>query len=237
MFQSACFFASGILVGDESALNFYFTNMLLSYVLGSLIFMWLAYKNKRPILETLQILGVILLTAILGSKIAHALFEARGHWLSNGLIAQNFWELFQDDPWHGLRFSDPGYVFYGGLAACFFLSFFWPKMRSYADYAVPGLCLGIFLGRLGCFYTGCCYGVAGLPVQLLDAGFGLIMLCSIRKFRSFLIIYSLWRFGLEFLRADENRGIWALWLSTSQWIALTILTISLKSSQMRQTRI
>jgi prolipoprotein diacylglyceryltransferase len=55
--------------------------------------------------------------------------------------------------------------------------------------------------------------------------------------RDFLIYYSLWRFGLEFLRADESRGIWALGLSTSQWIALGVLTTALKSSQMRQTRI
>lgn len=211
--------------------------MMVSYVLGSLIFLVLAYQDKRPKLEASKILVVILVTAVLGSKFAHALFEAKGHWLLNGQIAQNFWELFQDDSWHGLRFSDPGYVFYGGLAACFLLSLAWPKMRSYGDYAVPGLCLGIFLGRIGCFYTGCCYGVREFPVQLLDAGFGLFLLFKVRKLESFVILYSLWRFGLEFLRADENRGIWALGLSTSQWIALTILTIALKSSQMRQTRI
>lgn len=212
------------------------TNMMASYLLGSLIFLALAHQHKRPLLETLLVLAVILVTALQGSKLAHLLFEARGHWLSDGQIAQNFWDLFRDDPWHGLRFADPGYVFYGGLVACLVLSLFWPKMQSYADYAVPGLCLGIFLGRIGCFYTGCCFGAEGLPVQLLDAGFGLLMLLCVRKFSHFLVIYSLWRFGLEFLRADENRGIWALGLSTSQWIALTILTISLKSSQMRQTR-
>lgn len=211
--------------------------MIASYILGALIFLVLAHKDGRKLKESLCVLAAVVFSAVVGSKLAHVLFEAKGHWLTNDKIAQNFLELLQDDPWHGVRFNDPGYVFMGGLAACLLVGAAWPTMRSYADYAVPGLCLGIFFGRLGCFFTGCCFGKYDLPVQLLDAGFGLILLFRVRKFQDFLIFYSLWRFGLEFLRADESRGIWGLGLSTSQWIALGFLTTGLKSSQMRQTRI
>ncbi len=219
------------------ALNIYFTNMLLSYALGAMIFLALAYRDGRKSQEALRVLGVILVSAIFGSKLAHVSFEAKGHWLTNGQIAQNFLELLQDDPWHWARLTDPGYVFLGGLLGCLLAAWIWPRMQLYADYAVPGLCLGIFLGRLGCFWTGCCFGRYDLPVQLVDAGFGLFLLLKIRKFQDFLIFYSLWRFGLEFLRADESRGIWALGLSTSQWIALGLLTSRIKLSQLRQTRI
>lgn len=188
-------------------------------------------------LEALQVLAAILLAALLGSKWAHVLFEAKGHWLSDDSIARNAFELLKDDPWHGFRFNDPGYVLMGGILAALLLGLVWPKVRDYADYAVPGLSLGLFLGRLGCFWTGCCHGVGGLPVQLFDAGFGLLMLFTCKTFREFLIFYCFWRFGLEFLRADESRGIWALGLSTSQWICLSILTFVAKSSQLRQTRI
>ena len=211
--------------------------MIASYILGAFTFLVLAHKDGQKLTESFGVLGVIVVSALVGSKFAHVLFEAKGHWLTNDKIAQNFLELLQDDPWHGFRFNDPGYVFMGGLAACLLVGAVWPKMRSYANYAVPGLCLGIFLGRLGCFLTGCCFGKYDLPVQLFDAAFGLMLLFRVRRFEDFLIFYSLWRFGLEFLRADENRGIWALGLSTSQWIALGFLTTGLKSSQMRQTRI
>lgn len=211
--------------------------MIGSYILGAFIFLWIASKDARKLSEALWVLLIIIATALVGSKFSHVLFEAKGHLLSDNTIARNFWDLLKDDPWHVLRFSDPGYVFFGGLVACLLIGALWHKMRSYADYAVPGLCLGIFFGRLGCFETGCCYGVHDLPVQLFDACFGLVLLFKVRKMQDFLIYYSLWRFGLEFLRADESRGIWALGLSTSQWIALGVLTTALKSSQMRQTRI
>lgn len=211
--------------------------MIASYIFGGIIFLRLAHIDGRKLKETLCVLSAILLAALIGSKFAHVLFEAKGHLLTDGRIAGNFFELLQNDPWHGFRFNDPGYVFLGGLAACVLLSLIWPKLSTYADYAVPGLCLGIFLGRLGCFWTGCCFGVHDFPVQLLDASFGLLCLFKVRKFQDFLIFYSLWRFGLEFLRADESRGIWALGLSTSQWIALGFLTTAIKSSQMRQIRI
>lgn len=211
--------------------------MVVSYIFGAIIFLLLAHKDGRKLAESLWVLLVIFISALVGSKFAHVLFEAKGHWLSEGQIAQNFFELLQDDPWHGFRFNDPGYVFFGGLVSCVLVGFLWPKINSYADYALPGLCLGIFLGRLGCFWTGCCFGIHDLPVQLLDAGFGLFCLFRVRKFQDFLIFYSMWRFGLEFLRADESRGIWALGLSTSQWIALGFLTTGIKSSQIGQIRI
>lgn len=97
------------------------------------------------------------------------------------------------------------------------------------------------LGRIGCFFNGCCYGVKlshggvnfpfhggenRLPTQLIEAVF-LALLCgalilTVLKFKRYslapiiyLFAYSVFRFTLEFWRADDRGGAGAL--SPSQW--------------------
>lgn len=107
-------------------------------------------------------------------------------------------------------------------------------------------------GRLGCFCAGCCYGkpskqlgiaftrsevapngIPLLPVQLIEASlvFGLFFLLwrmSRRKTDGrrmlgwYLLLYSVGRFVLEFLRGDTYRGFIGI-LSVSQVIALPSL--------------
>lgn len=123
---------------------------------------------------------------------------------------------------------------------------------SAGDYAAPGLALGIFFGRLGCLAAGCCYGsptdvswaisfpeshaTAGSlihPVQIYDATFGLLAFIGCLYFykrRRFggdllagiLVFYALWRFVTEMFRADDDRGVWLLGLSTSQLVSLLL---------------
>ncbi len=109
-------------------------------------------------------------------------------------------------------------------------------------------------GRIGCFMAGCCYGkpyqgrfsvifpegsfapsgIRLFPVQLLEAVIlmviSLVVLTVLIKKYSFtvevyLLLYGISRFLLEYLRADENRGIFA-GLSTSQWISMVLVGIS-----------
>ena len=74
------------------------------------------------------------------------------------------------------------------------------------------------------------------PVQLYDAGFGFVAFAAVvflyarRRFsgQAFLMlvgIYAFWRFGTELLRADSDRGIWLLGLSTSQWVSVLSLPV------------
>ena len=37
----------------------------------------------------------------------------------------------------------------------------------------------IFFGRLGCFTAGCCYGIGGFPVQLVEAAINLMIFAVI----------------------------------------------------------
>ena len=80
-------------------------------------------------------------------------------------------------------------------------------------------------------------GVPRVPVQLIEAGFNLItagvlmyIFYGTAKLRGLLLplylaIYSVGRFGLEFLRGDDYRGH-ILNLSTSQFISIPVFVIS-----------
>lgn len=73
-----------------------------------------------------------------------------------------------------------------------------------------------------------------IPTQLLEAGalfiiFCVLLLLSRKKLRSghlfllYLLLYSVWRFGIEFVRGDAERGIWFGVISTSQIITALIV--------------
>ncbi len=126
-----------------------------------------------------------------------------------------------------------GFVFYGGLIggiAGYFLGIKIARvgittfLNTFA-FAIPYVHA---FGRIGCFCAGCCYGieyhgfpsVAGrFPVQLVEAfllfAFAFVMLYLIMRkehvqtkglplFLWYILYYSIVRFCLEFLRADER---------------------------------
>jgi len=94
------------------------------------------------------------------------------------------------------------------------------------NYLVPSLAIGIFFGRLGCFFTGCCYGtptslpwgvdfgdhIARHPTQLYEALFAVVLLFVAqstlarwepgRLFSWFMVVYFAWRFAIEFIRVN-----------------------------------
>ncbi len=99
---------------------------------------------------------------------------------------------------HTLR---EGFVFYGALigglaGVAIYASRKKLPFFSLTDYFIPGLVLGHAFGRIGCFFAGCCYGVACetpisitfpagglapagvalLPTQLMESAF-LFILC------------------------------------------------------------
>ena len=104
-----------------------------------------------------------------------------------------------------------------------------------------GCCYGLAEGEscLDGFYTyhGTCAvtylnGVRRLPVPLMEAMFlillAAILLLILKNSRHrgtvtawYMILYSVWRFFIEFFRGDAVRGIYGVF-STSQWIGIAI---------------
>ncbi len=222
----------------------YFLSVGLAFLSANVTFLVLAKRNGYGWADLFKLACGFTVSAILGAKIFHVIFEAKGHLLSNGELATGIFDLLHDDPLHWLRIADPGYVFWGGLivGSCYFMFLVLqkqlPQPLALLDALVPALGLAIFFGRIGCFLSGCCYGAkseiawlsvlypgplgafsAVFPVQLFDAAFGFLCFFAFiwfyaRKrfhgqlFTVFLILYSSFRFILEMLRGDPERGLW-----------------------------
>ncbi len=100
--------------------------------------------------------------------------------------------------------------------------------------SISSLALAHAIGRIGCFLAGCCFGIefgkGYFPVQLLEAAFLLLIYFKLNTYQDkkfifvkdrYLLLYSISRFALEFLRDDQVRGIY--WgVSTSQWLCVFI---------------
>lgn len=149
-----------------------------------------------------------------------------------------------------------GFVFYGGLIGGAAGAIWWLRRHrlpvwSFGDLIAPGLAVALGIGRIGCFFNGCCYGgpvswgfvfpdlgdgIPRHPTQLYEfaaataLGAGLWFMPPPPKGREgrvfglLLVVYALFRFAVEFLRADP-RGPAILGLSPSQWISLPGLAI------------
>lgn len=107
---------------------------------------------------------------------------------------------------------------------------------------MAGCCHGMeYDGFLAVYYPN---SLAGLPpdqgyfpVQALECILNLVicgvLLCFAKRIKrnmdllyAYLALYAVSRFGLEFLRGDEVRGIF-LHLSTSQWISIGLLLVGI----------
>lgn len=92
----------------------------------------------------------ILIAAIVGSRLLY--------------VAIN-WRIFREDPLEVFRIWNGGLVFYGGLIVAFLVVMWYLKKHRLnvwktADILAPSLALGQAIGRIGCFFAGCCYGKA-----------------------------------------------------------------------------
>lgn len=164
-----------------------------------------------------------------------------------------FLPMFIENPLEIIMIQHGGLSWQGGLMlGC--LSGIWFVRRhkldllKILDLTAPYLALGQAIGRIGCFFNGCCYG-KGLsrgvyfpnlgervhPAQIYDAA-GLLMIFWALKwfqkhnavkgkvFVSYLFLASLLRFVIEFFRADHTETY--LGLSLYQAVCLVLLGVA-----------
>ena len=168
--------------------------------------------------------------------------------------------LFLGDPL-GVILSRAGFVFYGGLVTGVISLYILTKKHrtnflQYADIISLGIPLGHSLGRLGCFFYGCCYGKptdlfmgilfpagspAGspglkvIPTQLISAFFLLVIffiLLFLKKRRRFvgqIFLSHLILYGIFRFIIEFSRGDprgEILFLSVSQFLAVILIGVS-----------
>ena len=120
-------------------------------------------------------------------------------------------------------------------------------MQDLLKIAPCAIALGHGIGRIGCFLSGCCYGIETdawygiqfpgmshkvIPTQLFEMIFLLILalILGIMAFKQighfqmiiYMISYGIFRFVIEFFRGDE-RGQLDVGLSPSQYICILMV--------------
>jgi phosphatidylglycerol:prolipoprotein diacylglycerol transferase len=94
-------------------------------------------------------LGIwIIVSALIGAKLLLLLVE---------------WNVYRRDPRELITLLRSGGVFYGGLilAVATAMFYMWRHrlpIWQVSDAFAPGIALGHVIGRMGCFFAGCCFG-------------------------------------------------------------------------------
>ena len=165
-------------------------------------------------------------------------------------VLQHF-EDYQHQLWKIFLIQEGGLVWYGGFIIAALVGFGYAFLRKWpllklCDFFSPVLALAHGIGRLGCFFNGCCFGriaktpfeimIPGeepfhrIPIQLYESGFLLVLsfylLDRLGKahregeiFVRYLVFYSAARFVLEFFRGDQ---ILVAFLTPPQWTSVLL---------------
>lgn len=193
----------------------------LAFFAGS---MWVTYRATRAgelVDFYFQAIVWMILGGFFGARLLYVLYYP---------------DLYLSDPLRILT-DRGGLVWYGGLVSALVVLWLFVKKKHLnlarmADVMAPPAALGLAIGRLGCFMTGCCYGKATTlpwavqfppghethpayvhPAQLYESLLLLVLvaiLVAIDKRRYpagvlgclFVVGYGIIRFFLEYLRGD-----------------------------------
>ena len=139
------------------AVHSYGVMLAISFILG--IFVAVRKGEQRGIKgeEIINLSFIIIISSIIGARLFYVLFhlgEFKGRWI------YTFWPV-QEDGSVGLG----GLILLGGFILAFLSSVIYvihKKLNFWklADSLAPGLAIGIFITRIGCFLNGCCFGKA-----------------------------------------------------------------------------
>jgi phosphatidylglycerol---prolipoprotein diacylglyceryl transferase len=191
------------------------------FIAGAYVSGWMLKKRGQDKKIVFDLLPWLMLSGVLGGRIVHVLFYDFSFYLQNpGQIIAI---------WHG------GMSIFGGFIASTLVALFYFKKKrvdvfKYADSAIFGLPVGLWIGRIGCFFihdhpgtaTDFMLGVEypdgivrhdhGLYLSLNGLILVIVFLSLSRKKRpvgTYIAIFSIWygvmRFILDFYRAIDVR--------------------------------
>jgi len=114
-------------------------------------FLWLLYiriGSGVSFDKTVVLYTMTLISGILGARLLYVIVH---------------YPIYMETPSEIFDTSKGGFVLYGGIAAALLATYCLAKIfkvafSEIADLMTPCLMLGIFVGRWGCFFKGCCHG-------------------------------------------------------------------------------
>lgn len=227
-------------------INVYFVFYILALIVGCLVFV---YANKR-LKEYREDLFYCFIYVLIGSMIGAKL-----------LYIITILPILIENPSLLLEILSGGMVYYGGVIGgiiggiLYIRSYQMPFLKFFDNLAIA-LPLGHAIGRLGCFFAGCCYGaptdsclgveypvsnlvapngIAIFPVQLFESilnvilFFVLVLIAKKMKKGQIIGIYLVAYSTIRFILEffrDDPRGS-VLFFSTSQFISIILLAIGI----------
>jgi phosphatidylglycerol:prolipoprotein diacylglycerol transferase len=212
-------------------LGFLFT--FLGYATGAVVFWWRAHELRRATEGFALVAGAAFVGGIAGAKLSQWLVAAPQMLLANPALLA--------DASAGGRALVGGIL--GGWLAVRLARQKLGLTQPTGDLFALALPAGEAVGRIGCFFNQCCYGVpsvggwtcyqhgaARFPVQIfmaLSAAAIFGWLCARRNhitrtgelFDWYLVLFGISRFALEFWRERDNAFAG---LSLAQWVCLAL---------------
>jgi phosphatidylglycerol:prolipoprotein diacylglycerol transferase len=128
--------------------NAYGFFVAVGFIVGFALAIRTARAKGIPFERVVDLFFYTLLSSILGSRILFVLTDV---------------DFFLHHPSKILNLWEGGLVFYGGLLCAIAVAVVYMRRHrlpfwKMADLFSPPVALGLFFGRIGCFFAGCCYG-------------------------------------------------------------------------------
>lgn len=228
-------------VTDTIAIKSYGITLAVAFILGILITARNARKAGLNFNDFIDMGFLVVIAAIVGARVFYILFNLPSY-IQSPIAVLKIWR-------GGLVFY--GGLFAAVVAAVVFMKRRGIPVWLGGDLVAPQVALGYAITRVGCFLNGCCYGKftslpwgvgppgVGIrlhPVQLYAAAANLgifaILLVAWRRrrfdgqiFWGYLILYSIYRFAIEFLRGDHEPL--ALGLTIPQFMSIVLFGCAL----------
>ncbi|MDP8259210.1 MAG: prolipoprotein diacylglyceryl transferase, partial [Candidatus Aadella gelida] len=203
--------------------------LAVAFIVSSLLILKDTRQQSLDTGKMMDCVGIILLSGILGGRL---------------LFVGINWKEYVAEPLRIFMFHEGGLAFQGALVGAILGGIVAAKVKKMpfwksADIIAPYIALGQAIGRIGCFFNGCCYGkvadtgirivfphqaVARMPAQLYSSFmlflvFVALLLVKKRKrfdgyvFSAYLVLYGSMRFIVDFFRADNPEIFFSLKLS------------------------
>jgi len=143
-------------VFEHVAIYSYGFMLMIAFVIGTIYLVVQGKKEKPPIeVDTiLDLMVFIIIGSIIGARAVYVITQSQQY---IGEAAPRM-----------LLITEGGLSIHGGIIGAMLAGWLytWAKGLNYwriVDFAIVGVPLGMFFGRIGCFLNGCCFGVKCLP--------------------------------------------------------------------------
>ena len=120
----------------------------IGFIIGLYIAILIGKKEGIKKDDIIDIALSILIAGIIGGRIAYIIGN---------------WEAYVKDPIKIFYIQEGGLVFFGSLIGGTAIAWIMIKIKNLnfwklGDILSPGVAIGLFIGRIGCFLNGCCWG-------------------------------------------------------------------------------